>query len=84
MDLTQLPIESTSLLGVGHDDLIEQEFPDDVLVDRVLLELKVVIVDRLTLNNLVIVGWVIQLFEERMLKDLSGSESFSRIVGEQL
>ena len=84
MDLAQLSVEGSGLLGVSHDDFIEQEFADDVLVDRVLLELKVVIVHRLAFNNLVVVGWVIKLFEERMLQHLSGSESLCRVVSEQL
>lgn len=84
VDFAQLSVEGSCLLGVGHDDLIKNQLSDDVLVDRVLLELKVVVVDRLALDNLVVVGRVIELYEEGMLQHLSGSESLCRIVSEQL
>ena len=84
MDLTKLPVESPGLLGVGHDDLVDQKLADDVLIDRVLLELKVVVVHWGALNDLIVVLGIVDLLEEGMLQNLSRRKSFSGIVGEEL
>ena len=68
--LSQLTVDGPGLLRVGHDDLIQDQLSQDILVDRELLEFKVIEVDQLSLLDLVVVLGVVELFKERMLENL--------------
>ena len=81
---SEIPVVVSSLLGVGHNDLVKEELSDDVRVNGVLLELKVVVVHGLALNDLVVVFRIVQLLEEGMLEDLLCRESLLGIIRQKL
>jgi hypothetical protein len=70
--LSQLTVDGPGLLRVGHDDLVQDQLSQDILVDRELLEFKVIEVDQLSLLDLVVVLGVVELLKERMLENLEG------------
>jgi len=80
----EFSIETASLWGVGHYDFVEDELLNNILIDSVLLKLKVIIIDGLTFNDLVIIIWVEQLFQEWMLENLLCGESLLWVISEQL
>ena len=59
VQLLELPVDCAGFGRVSHNDFVQDELLDDVLVDCVLLKFEIVVVDRLTLNDLVVVLWVI-------------------------
>ena len=71
----QLPVFSAGILGVGQDDLVEQHLAQNILVERVLLELKVVVRDGLAFFQ-AFVGWIVDFLEEWMLQALLGCQPF--------
>ena len=84
MFLSELAVDFSSLLRIGHDDLVDYELLDNILINCVLFELKVIVSYRLTFDNLVIVEGIIELLQEWMLEYLFGSKSFLWIVGHKL
>ena len=67
MSFPQLTIDLSSLLRVGHNNLIKDELPNYVLVDGVLLKFEVVVFHWFAFNDLIIILWIVELLEERML-----------------
>ena len=82
--ISELPVDLPGFFGVGHDDLVQDEFSDNVLVDGVLLKLKVVVLDRLSLDDLVIVVRIVKLFQEWVLQHLLRADPLRRVVSKQL
>lgn len=67
--LSELTIDGPGLLRVGHDNLVQDQLSQDILVDRELLEFKVIEVNELSLLDLVVILGVVELLKERMLDD---------------
>lgn len=84
MQFFELSVYIASIRGVCHNDFVQNELFDDIFVNSVLLKFEIIVVDGLTLNNLVIVLRVIQLLQERMLEHFFGTEPLLRIVCEEL
>ena len=83
VSFSQLAVDLSGFLGVSHDDFIKDELSDNVLVDGVLLELKVVILDRFSFDDLVIILRIVELLKEWMLKHLLCADPVGRIEGKQ-
>lgn len=83
MHFLELFVKFARFRAVGHYYLVEDELLDDFLINGVLFKLKVVVVDGLTFDDLVIIFWVIQLFQEWMLEDLLCGEPFLGVESEE-
>lgn len=81
MFLSELAVDFSSLLRIGHNNLIDNELLNNILVNGILFELKVIVSYWLTFDDLVIVEGIIELLQEWVLKYLFSSESFLGIVG---
>lgn len=79
--LSELAVDFSSLLRIGHNNLIDNELLNNILVNGILFELKVIVSYWLTFDDLVIVEGIIELLQEWVLKYLFSSESFLGIVG---
>ena len=66
-------------------DWCHQDSPSAyVTVDSILLKLEVIVVNWLALDYLIIIFWIVELFQEWMLQDLLSSEPLLWVISEEL
>ena len=81
--LTQFLHEHLGLMRIIDYNLVQDEFPQDFFIECVILKFEIKVFDWTWFDNLIIVQWVIEVFQEGVAEDLLGCESFSWIIGHQ-
>ena len=78
--LTDLSVLLPGLFGIVHDNLVKKQLLQDIFFKSVRFELEVVVLNWVSIDDRLIVLWIVQFFEEWMLEHFKRSQSLSWVI----